>query len=358
MVIKIVQDHLAELLGSEHNAINLNATPPVVIMMVGLQGSGKTTSTAKLGLRLKEKHKQKVLLASLDVNRPAAQEQLAILGKQADIDTLPIETGQKPVKITKRALETAKREGYDAVLLDTAGRLHIDEPLMQELHDIQKIAQPTEVLLVADALTGQDAVNVAQSFDDNIPLTGIVLTRLDGDGRGGAALSMRSVTGCPIKYAGMGEKLTELEEFHPERIASRILDMGDVVSLVEKATEAIDKDEAEAMAAKLQKGQFDLDDLAAQLKNMKKMGGVGGMLGMLPGIGKMKDQLAKANVDENVLKRQEAMLSSMTPQERKNPKLINGSRKRRIAAGIRHHGAGHQPSAKAAQTNGHDDEKT
>ncbi len=333
MVIKLVQDHLTELLGSEYSELNLNAVPPVVILMVGLQGSGKTTSTGKLALRLKNRFNKKILLASLDVYRPAAQKQLEILAGQVQVGWLPIVEGEKPLDITKRALTTGRLEGYDVVLLDTAGRLHIDDELMRELENIKKLANPLETLLVADSLTGQDAVNIAQSFHEKIGVTGIILTRLDGDGRGGAALSMRSVTGQPIKFAGVGEKLSDFEEFHPARIASRILDMGDVVSLVEKAVENIDKAEAEKMAAKFEQGSFDFDDLLSQLRNMKKMGGLGNMMNMLPGIGKIKEKMADANIDENVLARQEAIILSMTKKERKHPKLLNGSRKQRIAKG-------------------------
>lgn len=333
MVIKLVQDHLTELLGSEHATLNLNAAPPAVILMAGLQGSGKTTSTGKLALRLKSRYRKKVLLASLDVYRPAAQLQLEVLAKQVEVGSLPIIEGEKPLAITRRALEMARLEGYDVVLLDTAGRLHIDDELMSELKAVRDLAKPVETLLVADALTGQDAVNIATQFHEKIGLTGIILTRLDGDGRGGAALSMRSVTGQPIKFAGMGEKLTEFEEFHPERIASRILDMGDVVSLVEKAAEAIDQQQAQEMAERLQKGAFDFNDLLAQLRNMKKIGGVGGLMNLLPGVGKIKQQLADANIDEGILKRQEAIIMSMTKRERETPKLLNGSRKQRIAQG-------------------------
>lgn len=333
MVIKLVQDHLTELLGSEYSELNLAATPPVVILMAGLQGSGKTTSTGKLALRLKTRLNKKILLASLDVYRPAAQKQLEVLAEQTQVGSLPIIEGEKPLEITKRALSTGKLEGYDVILLDTAGRLHIDDELMQELNDVKQLANPVETLLVADALTGQDAVNIARQFHEKIGVTGIILTRLDGDGRGGAALSMRSITGQPIKFAGVGEKLTDFEEFHPARIAGRILDMGDVVSLVERAAETLDKEEAEKMAAKFQEGSFDFDDLLSQLRNMKKMGGIGSLMGMLPGIGKIKDKLADANLDETVLARQEAIILSMTRKERKNPKLLNGSRKQRIALG-------------------------
>lgn len=333
MVIKLVHDHLKEMLGSEQSAINLAATPPAVIMMVGLQGSGKTTSTAKIALRLREKQKKKMLLASLDVRRPAAQEQLGILGKQLGIDTLPIIPGQTPVEITKRALEAGRLEGYDVVMLDTAGRLHIDAELMQELKEVKGLSNPIETLLVADSLTGQDAVNIASEFHQQIGVTGIVLTRIDGDGRGGAALSMRSVTGCPVKYLGTGEKLSELEEFYPERIASRILDMGDVVSLVEKAAQVVDEEEAIKLAKKVKKGEFDLEDLSSQLKSLKKMGGVSSLLGMLPGIGKLKSQMDNLPMDDSIIVRQQAIISSMTPKERRKVELLNASRKRRIAAG-------------------------
>jgi signal recognition particle subunit SRP54 len=334
MVVKIVHDHLVAMLGSEGaGALNLNAVPPVVVMMVGLQGSGKTTTSAKLARLLHQRERRKVLLASLDVNRPAAQEQLAILAKQVDVVSLPIVALERPVAIAKRALDTGRREAYDIVILDTAGRLHIDEPLMQEVAAVRDATQPTETLLVADALTGQDAVNLAKSFAERIGITGIVLTRVDGDSRGGAALSMRAVTHQPIKFMGTGEKLDALEPFHAERIASRILGMGDVVSLVEKAAETIDQAEAEKLARKLQKGGFDLDDLASQLKQLRKMGGMGGVMGMLPGINKIKKQLDDAKLDEGLLKRQEAIISSMTKSERRNPKLLDGSRRRRIAAG-------------------------
>jgi signal recognition particle subunit SRP54 len=337
MVVKIVHDHLVETLGGGMPAaeagLNLNAVPPVVIMLVGLQGSGKTTSAAKIALRLKNRDRKKVLLASLDVQRPAAQEQLAVLGRQIDVVSLPIVVGEKPVAITRRAMETGRLEGYDVVILDTAGRLHIDEALMFEVAAVRDVAKPTETLLVADAMTGQDAVNVAKSFNDRIGLSGIVLTRIDGDARGGAALSMRAVTGKPIKFVGTGEKIDALEVFYADRIAGRILDMGDVVSLVEKASETFDQAEAEKLAAKMQKGNFDLDDLAGQLRQLRKMGGMGGMLGMLPGIGKIKKQIADAKIDDGMVKRQEAIISSMTKRERKNPKLLNASRRLRIAAG-------------------------
>jgi len=333
MVIKIVSDHLAEMLGTEVEPINLDAAPPVPILMVGLQGSGKTTTTAKLGLRLTNRDKKKVLMASLDVRRPAAQKQLAVLGEQTGVATLPVVIIEQPLAIAQRAMETARLEGYDVVLLDTAGRLHIDDEMMAEVIAVRDAVTPAETLLVADALTGQDAVNLAQSFNQRVGISGIVLTRVDGDGRGGAALSMRAVTGRPIKLMGVGEKLEALEAFHPERIASRILGMGDVVGLVEKVSENIDEAEAEKLAKKVQKGGFDFDDLASQFRQMRKMGGMEGLMAMLPGVGKMKNQMANANIDETVLVRQEAIIGSMTKAERRNAKLLKGSRKRRIAAG-------------------------
>jgi signal recognition particle subunit SRP54 len=333
MVIKIVHDELVRVLGHDAQGIDLAATPPVVMMLVGLQGTGKTTTTAKLAKRLEARDKQKVLMASLDTRRPAAQEQLRVLGEQTGIATLPIVAGEEPAAITTRALKAAKLGGYDVLLLDTAGRTHIDEELMQETAAIEKIARPHEMLLVADALTGQDAVNLAKNFNERVALTGIVLTRVDGDGRGGAALSMRAVTGKPIKLIGVGEKLDALEDFHPDRIAGRILGMGDVVGLVEKAIQHVEIDKAEAIARKVKKGAFDLDDLAEQLKQMQKLGGMGGVLAMLPGIGKIKKQLDAANLDDRILKRQQAMIGSMTKAERKNPKLLNASRKKRVASG-------------------------
>ncbi|MEX2009978.1 MAG: signal recognition particle protein, partial [Dongiaceae bacterium] len=333
MVVKIVHDHLVEMLGGESRGLDLDAPAPVPILMVGLQGSGKTTSTAKIARRLLMRERRKVLMASLDTRRPAAQEQLALLGEQAGVRVLPIVPGEPPLAIARRALQTARLEGYDAVLLDTAGRLHIDDALMDEVAAVRDAVKPVETLLVADAMTGQDAVNVAAAFHRRIGLTGIVLTRVDGDARGGAALSMRAVTGCPIKLIGVGEKLDALEDFHPDRIAGRILGMGDVVGLVEKAAESIEQAEAEKLARKMQKGQFDLDDLAKQLRQIQKMGGLGGVMGMLPGIGKLQKQLAGARVDEKMLTRQQAILSSMTKLERRRPELIKASRKQRIAAG-------------------------
>ncbi len=338
MVVKIVHDHLVEVLGgggdgANANGIDLNAPPPVAVMLVGLQGSGKTTTAAKIANRLKGQNRKKVLLASLDVQRPAAQEQLAVLGRQIGVASLPIVPGERPVAITRRALHIGRTEGYDVVILDTAGRLHVNEGLMLEVAAVREVATPHQTLLVADAMTGQDAVNVAQAFGERAGITGIVLTRVDGDARGGAALSMRAITGKPIVLLGVGERVDALEPFHPERIAGRILGMGDVVSLVEKAAETVDRDEAEKLAAKLEKGKFDLDDLAAQLRQIRRMGGMGGMMSMLPGIGKLKKQLGEPNIDEGIIKRQEAIISSMTKRERRNPKLLNGSRRRRIAAG-------------------------
>ncbi len=333
MVVKIVHDSLVETLGGESQAIDLNAPAPVAIMLVGLQGAGKTTTAAKIAKRLAERNKAKVLMASLDVKRPAAQEQLAVLGRQVGVDTLPIVAGQDPVAIAKRAESVARLQGYDVVLLDTAGRTHIDEPLMAEMAEIRDAARPHEILLVADALTGQDAVNLAKNFDQRVGVTGIVLTRVDGDGRGGAALSMRAVTGKPIKLIGVGEKMDALEEFHPQRLADRILGMGDIVSLVEKAAETIDAEQAAKMAEKMRKGVFDLNDLSEQLAQIEKLGGMGGIMGMLPGMAKLKDQLASAHFDEKAIKRQRAIISSMTPRERRNPDLLKASRKKRIAAG-------------------------
>ena len=333
MVVKIVHDQLIETLGAVGQSIDLNAPAPVPIMMVGLQGSGKTTTTAKIARRLVERAKKKTLMASLDTRRPAAMEQLAVLGRDNGIDTLPVVEGQQPVQIAKRALEAGRLGGYDVVMFDTAGRIHIDDELMRESVEVRDIAQPHETLLVADSLTGQDAVNVAKSFDERVGITGIVLTRADGDARGGAALSMRAVTGKPIKLLGVGEKWDALEDFHPSRVASRILGMGDVVSLVEKAAQTIDVEKAQKIAHKMKQGAFDLDDMAEQLKQMQKIGGMSGVLGMMPGMGKIKSQIAGANLDDSILKRQHAIITSMTPKERRNPKVLDARRKRRIAAG-------------------------
>ncbi|MBI5112314.1 MAG: signal recognition particle protein [Rhodovulum sp.] len=333
MVVKIVHDQLVETLGATADPIDLNAPAPVPILMVGLQGSGKTTTSAKIARRLTDLHKRKVLMASLDTRRPAAMEQLAVLGQQVGVETLPIVPGQTPVQIARRALDAGRLGGYDVVVLDTAGRTTLDEAMMAEVAEVKQAAQPHEVLLVADALTGQDAVNLARSFNERVGLTGIVLTRVDGDGRGGAALSMRAVTGKPIKLMGVGEKLDALEEFHPARIADRILGMGDIVSLVEKAAATIDAEKARRTAERLRKGQFNLDDLREQLEQMLKMGGLGGMMSMLPGIARMKNQIAAANVDDRIIKRQIAIIHSMTPKERRTPDLLKASRKKRIAAG-------------------------
>ena len=332
MVVKYVHDALVETLGAETAELDLNVTPPAVIMMVGLQGSGKTTTTAKLAKRLKEREGKRVLMASLDVARPAAQEQLAVLGRQTEVDTLPIVAGQQPVDIAKRALQAAKLQGYDIVMLDTAGRLHVDEQLMSEMKAVAAASNPTETLLVVDALTGQDAVNVAKGFAGEVDLSGVVLTRMDGDARGGAALSMRAVTGKPIKFAGVGEALDKLEAFHPERVAGRILGMGDVVSLVERAAETIKVEEAEKLAAKMAKGKFDLDDLRAQLQQMQRMGGLGALAGMMPGLKGMKGAMDQA-ANSKALVHMEAMLSSMTAKERAKPEIINAKRKIRVAKG-------------------------
>ncbi|MGD9915935.1 MAG: signal recognition particle protein [Rhizobiaceae bacterium] len=333
MVVKIVHDELVAMLGSDSAAIDLNAPAPVVVMMVGLQGSGKTTTTAKIAKRLTDRQNKKVLMASLDTRRPAAQEQLRQLGEQTGVATLPVIAGQTPVDIARRAVQAAKLGGHDVVILDTAGRTHIDEPLMAEMAEIRAVSSPHETLLVADSLTGQDAVNLAKNFDDRVGLTGLVLTRMDGDGRGGAALSMRAVTGKPVKLIGTGEKMDALEEFHPRRVADRILGMGDIVSLVEKAAETIDAEKAAAIAKKMQAGKFDLNDLADQLGQMQKMGGMGGIMGLMPGMGKMKDQLASAGFDDKSISRQIAIVRSMTKAERANPDLLKHSRKKRIAAG-------------------------
>ncbi|UJQ93582.1 signal recognition particle protein [Mariluticola halotolerans] len=332
-VIKIVHDELVRVLGEEANTISLNANPPVTILMVGLQGSGKTTTTAKIAKRLKDRQNKKVLMASLDTRRPAAMEQLKVLGEQVGVDTLEIVAGQTPVEIAARAAKEGKLGGYDVLFLDTAGRTHIDEELMAETAEIKQIADPHEVLLVVDALTGQDAVNLARSFDERVDITGIVLTRVDGDGRGGAALSMRAATGKPIKLIGTGEKMDALEDFHPGRIADRILGKGDIVALVEKAAENVSAEDAAKMAKKLKKGHFDLEDLKSQLLQMKKMGGMGALMGLMPGMGQMKKAMANAKVDEKVFDRQVAIINSMTKKERAAPELLNASRRKRIAAG-------------------------
>lgn len=333
-VVKIVHDELVEMLGGEMPAdLDLAAAPPVVVMMVGLQGSGKTTSTAKIAKFLKEKQGKKVLMASLDVNRPAAQEQLAVLGEQTGVATLPIIAGQAPVDIANRALQAAKLQAIDVVMLDTAGRLHVDDALMAEMRAVAAATSPRETLLVVDSLTGQDAVNVAQSFAGQADLTGVVITRMDGDARGGAALSMRAVTGKPIKFAGTGEKIDAIEAFQPVRVAGRILGMGDVVSLVEKAAAAVEQEDAERMAERMMKGLFDMNDLRTQLRQMQNMGGLGMLAGMMPGMKKAKQAMAASGMDDRVLVRMDAIISSMTPKERVNPALLNAKRKIRIANG-------------------------
>ena len=333
-VVKIVNDALVDMLGgAESVGLDLIAAPPVVIMMVGLQGSGKTTTTAKLGKLLKEKQGKKVMMASLDVNRPAAQEQLAILGGQVSVLTLPIIAGQQPTEIAARALQSAKLQAVDVLLLDTAGRLHVDQQLMDEMQAVAALSNPREVLLVVDALTGQDAVNVAQSFAGQIDLTGVVLTRMDGDARGGAALSMRAVTGKPIKFAGTGEKLDAIEPFQPSRVAGRILGMGDVVSLVEKAAAAVNAEDAEKLAQRMAKGQFDMNDLRSQLQQMQKLGGLGALASMLPGMKKAKAAMASSGMDDRTLLRMDAIITSMTPKERARPDLLNAKRKIRVAKG-------------------------
>jgi signal recognition particle subunit SRP54 len=336
-VVKIVHDELVEMLGGSDGfagtPLTLDVRPPAVILMVGLQGSGKTTTTAKLGKLIREKNGKKVLMASLDVARPAAQEQLAVLGEQVQVATLPIVPGQQPVDIARRALESARLQAVDVLMLDTAGRLHVDEALMAEMKAVAGASAPTEVLLVVDSLTGQDAVNVAQSFSGEVPLTGVILTRMDGDARGGAALSMRAVTGKPIKFAGTGEKLDAIEPFSPERVAGRILGMGDVVSLVEKAAATIEKEEADRLASRMLKGQFDLNDLRSQLKQMQNMGGLGMLASMMPGMKKAKQAMAQSGVDDKVLVHMDAIIGSMTPKERQRPELMNAKRKKRVAAG-------------------------
>jgi signal recognition particle subunit SRP54 len=333
-VVKIVNDALIEMLGGEETAeLDLNAAPPVVIMMVGLQGSGKTTSTAKIARLLREKQGKKVLMASLDVNRPAAQEQLRVLGEQVGVATLPIIAGQQPTEIATRAMQSARLQAVDVLLLDTAGRLHVDTQLMDEMKAVAAISNPRETLLVVDSLTGQDAVNVAQSFSGEVDLTGVVLTRMDGDARGGAALSMRAVTGKPIKFAGTGEKMEALEVFHPSRVANRILGMGDIVSIVEKAAEAVKIEDAEALAKRMEQGKFDMNDLRMQLGQMQKMGGLGALAGMMPGMKKAKAAMAASGMDDRVLLRMDAIIGSMTQKERVNPALLNAKRKIRVANG-------------------------
>jgi signal recognition particle subunit SRP54 len=331
MVVKIVHDELVKLLGSEDTALNFNAPAPVCFLLVGLQGSGKTTTAAKIAKKLKKN--KRILLASLDVYRPAAQEQLAQLAKQIEVDVLPIVSGQKPLEITKRALQEAKTGVYDLLILDTAGRLQIDEALMNEVVEVKKLANPTETLLVADALIGQEACNVAKEFNEKVGITGLVLTRIDGTSRAGAALSMKMVSGAAIKFLGTGEKIDEIEEFHADRIAGRILGQGDVVSLVEKAIENVDHAEAEKMAGKMMSGSFDLNDMLGQMRQMQKIGSMGSILGMIPGLSKFKSQIEESGVCDNLVKKQEAIILSMTKEERAHPSIIKASRKRRIALG-------------------------
>ncbi|MES2252545.1 MAG: signal recognition particle protein [Pseudomonadota bacterium] len=333
MVIKIVHDHLIELLGSTGVELNLATKPPASILMVGLQGSGKTTSSGKIAKHIHEKLKKRVLLVSLDIYRPAAQHQLEVLAKSLSIESLPIVENEKPLAIVARAIERARQGSFEVIIYDTAGRLHIDDALMDEVKAIQAATKPIEILLVADAMTGQDAVRIAQGFKDALPITGLVLTRIDGDSRGGAALSMRAVTGCPIKFLGVGEKSDHLEVFHPERLAGRILDMGDIISLVERASEVVVTEDAEKLAKKMQKGIFDLDDMAMHIEQMLKMGGISNMMGFLPGMGKLKDKIAQAGMDDNLIRRQLGVIHSMTKKERKNVQILNASRRRRIAKG-------------------------
>src|SRR6056297_2245356 len=333
-VVKIVHDALVETLTGEGDPGTLKIdNPPAPILMVGLQGSGKTTTTAKLAKRLKDRDGKRVLMASLDTNRPAAMEQLAILGLQIGVDTLPIVKGEDPVAIARRAKTQASLGGYDVYMLDTAGRLHIDADLIAQAAAVRDVAKPRETLLVVDGLTGQDAVNVAQEFDDKIGISGVVLTRMDGDGRGGAALSMRAVTGKPIKFVGLGEKMDALETFEPSRVAGRILGMGDIVALVEKAQETFEAEQAERMMKRFQKGQFNMNDLKMQLEQMMKMGGMEGIMGMMPGMAKMKGQMADAGMDDRVIRQQVALINSMTKKERANPQILQASRKKRIAKG-------------------------
>ena len=333
MVVKIVHDHLVKTLGDRNISIDIDAAPPVIILMLGLQGSGKTTSSAKLAKRLTLKNKKKVLMASLDIYRPAAQEQLSVLGSQLEIETLDIVKNEQPIQITERAKEKAKLGGFDVLILDTAGRSQINEELMNEIKLIIDKANPHEKILVADAMTGQDAVKIAETFHKKLNLTGIMLTRLDGDARGGAALSMTAVTGCPIKLIGIGEKLDEIDDFHPDRIASQILGMGDVIGLVEKASETVDKEEAEEVAEKIKKGTFDLEDFSKQLSQISKMGGINSLIGKIPGLGQLQNKNPSVDLDKEIVKKQQAIIFSMTPKERTTPEVLNASRKIRVASG-------------------------
>lgn len=333
MIVKVVFDEVVKILGDTKSELNLNAVPPVCLMLVGLQGSGKTTTAAKLAKYLEKNNKKKSLMVSLDVYRPAAQEQLNILGEKNSIQTLPIVKGQLPIDIVKRALNAASLSGVDSIIFDTAGRTQIDLSMMNEIKEIKSVANPIETILVADSLTGQVAVNVAQEFKKAVDLTGIILTRVDGDGRGGAALSMKFATNIPIKFMGTGEKIEELDVFHPDRIANRILGMGDVVSLVEKAAQDLDEEKIKKTEENLKSGSFSMEDYLSQLRQMKKMGGMEGVLSMLPGVSKIKKQMDNTNIDENIIKVNEAIILSMTKEERFNPKIINGSRKKRISSG-------------------------
>jgi len=333
MIVKVVFDEVVKILGDTKSELNLNAVPPACLMLVGLQGSGKTTTAAKLAKYLEKNNKKKSLMVSLDVYRPAAQEQLNILGEKNSIQTLPIVKGQLPIDIVKRALNAASLSGVDSIIFDTAGRTQIDLSMMNEIKEIKSVANPIETILVADSLTGQVAVNVAQEFKKAVDLTGIILTRVDGDGRGGAALSMKFATNTPIKFIGIGEKIEELDVFHPDRIANRILGMGDVVSLVEKAAQDLDEEKIKKTEENLKSGSFSMEDYLSQLRQMKKMGGMEGVLSMLPGVSKIKKKMDNANIDENIIKVNEAIILSMTKEERFNPKIINGSRKKRISSG-------------------------
>ncbi len=333
MIVKIVNDELVKLLGDEKSEIDFNRRPPVIVMMVGLQGAGKTTTSGKLAARLTSKNRKKVLLASLDTYRPAAAEQLKILANKMNVDCDEFDAAQKPLFLAKKAKKKAEEQGYEVLILDSAGRTSINEEMMNELVEIQDSVNAHEILLVVDAMIGQDAANVAKNFKEKLPLTGVVLTRLDGDSRGGAALTMKAITNCPIKFIGVGEKINELEEFDPKRIASRIVGMGDVVSLVEKAQEIFDVAEMEKTAKKLQKGKFDFEDLLSQIRNMKKMGGLSSIINFLPGGGKIKEHLGKLGGFESEIKMQEALILSMTKKERANPDILNTSRKVRIAKG-------------------------
>jgi len=333
MIVKLVHDEMVGILGFKNEELNLSAIPPVSLLLVGLQGSGKTTSAAKLGKLIEKNFKKKVMLVSLDIYRPAAQEQLKILGEKNNITNLPIIEKQQPIDITKRALTAANLNGSDVIIFDTAGRTQIDLPMMSEIKQIKEIINPSETILVADSLTGQIAANVAKEFDEAVNLSSIILTRVDGDGRGGAALSMKQVTGKPIKYIGVGEKITDFELFHPDRIANRILGMGDVVSLVEKAAQDLDEDKVKKTEEELKKGVFTMDTYLSQLRQMKKMGGMEGVMSLLPGVSKIKSQMNDSSIDERMLVENEAVILSMTSQEKENPKIISGSRRKRIAQG-------------------------